>query len=197
MTKDDALKMALEALEDVQDMMTTSDWFNDRVQAVRQALDQSPDTTKIIDKDFALNVALEALHNFANDESVDGWKAIDAISVVRKALAQPEQEPVNNQIMFKRLETYEFAIKEYEDALKAAFPEGATGEASHHWNAARKHGGRPYLAYEQKERPEMDADMREMQQEIDGLLKANMELQADADAWRNFKSKTLLMRTKK
>ena len=44
MTKDEALKMALEALEDVQDMMTTSDWFNDRVQAVRQALDQSPDT---------------------------------------------------------------------------------------------------------------------------------------------------------
>ena len=117
-----------------------------------------------------------------------------------KALAEqpaPAQEPVNNQIMFKRLEAYEFAIKEYEDALKAAFPEGATGEAFHHWNAARKHGGRPYLAYEQKERPEMDADMREMQQEIDGLLKANMELQADADAWRNFKAKTLVMREKK
>ena len=38
MTKDEALKMALEALEDVQEMMTTSDWFNERVQAVRQAL---------------------------------------------------------------------------------------------------------------------------------------------------------------
>ena len=213
MTKDKALKLALEALEDMNcgwkyireshgDLYgvgwdRSQEKADDAIKALRQALDQSPDTTKMIDKDFALNVALEALHNFANDESVDGWKAIDAISVVRKALAQPEQEPVNNQIMFKRLEAYEFAIKEYEDALKAAFPEGATGEAFHHWNAARKHGGRPYLAYEQKERPEMDADMREMQQEIDGLLKANMELQADADAWRNFKSKTLLMRTKK
>lgn len=49
MTKDEALKMALEALEDVQEMMTTSDWFNERVQAVRQALDQLPDTTKMID----------------------------------------------------------------------------------------------------------------------------------------------------
>lgn len=35
-----AAEMALEALEDVQDMMTTSDWFNERVQAVRQALEQ-------------------------------------------------------------------------------------------------------------------------------------------------------------
>ena len=42
MTKDEALKMALEALEDVQDMMTTSDWFNERVQAVRQALAEPP-----------------------------------------------------------------------------------------------------------------------------------------------------------
>ena len=32
----------LEALEDVQDMMTTSDWFNERVQAVRQALEEPP-----------------------------------------------------------------------------------------------------------------------------------------------------------
>ena len=45
----EAMKQALEALEDVQDMMTTSDWFNERVQAVRQALDQLPDTTKMID----------------------------------------------------------------------------------------------------------------------------------------------------
>ena len=34
----EAMKLALDALEDVQDMMTTSDWFNERVQAVRQAL---------------------------------------------------------------------------------------------------------------------------------------------------------------
>jgi hypothetical protein len=34
---------------------------------------------------------------------------------------------------------YEEAIKEYENALKAAFPKGATGEAFHHWNAARSH----------------------------------------------------------
>ena len=163
-------------------------------------------------KDEAMKLALEALiaaktnHGvmLMSDPPQEAWKfnQVDlkifrAEEALRQALAQPEQEPVNNQIMFKRLEAYEFAIKEYEDALKAAFPEGATGEAFHHWNAARKHGGRPYLAYEQKERPEMDADMREMQQEIDGLLKANMELQADADAWRNFKSKTLLMRTKK
>ena len=147
-------------------------------------------------KDEALKLALEALENiedYGNKEQLDQNHV--AIAALRQALEQ--QEPVNNQIMFKRLEAYEFAIKEYEDALKAAFPEGATGEAFHHWNSARKHGGRPYLAYEQKERPEMDADMRKMQQEIDGLLKANMELQADADAWRNFKSKTLLMRTKK
>ena len=99
--------------------------------------------------------------------------------------------------MFKRLEAYEFAINEYEQALKAAFPQGATGDAFHHWNAARKHGGRPYLTYEEKKREEMDSDMREMQNEIDSLLKANMELQADAEAWRNFKAKTLLIRTKK
>jgi hypothetical protein len=43
MTKDEALKIALEALEDVQDMMSTSDWFNERVEVVRQALAE-PDT---------------------------------------------------------------------------------------------------------------------------------------------------------
>lgn len=118
----------------------------------------------------------------------------EEIDELRQALAQT---PTDNQIMFKRLEVYEFAINEYEQALKAAFPQGATGDAFHHWNAARKHAGRPYLSYEQKERPEIDEDMREMQQEIDSLLKANMELKADADAWRNFKAKTLLMRGKK
>jgi hypothetical protein len=144
----------------------------------------------------AMKLALDALENHTAIKHPQQMHYRDtAIEALRQALEQ--REPVNNQIMFKRLEAYEFAIKEYEDALKAAFPEGATGEAFHHWNSARKHGGRPYLAYEQKERPEMDADMRKMQQEIDGLLKANMELQADADAWRNFKSKTLLMRTKK
>ncbi len=40
MTKDEAMKLALDALVDVQEMMTTSDWFNERVQAVRQALEQ-------------------------------------------------------------------------------------------------------------------------------------------------------------
>jgi hypothetical protein len=144
----------------------------------------------------AMKLALDALENHTAIKHPQQMHYRDtAIEALRQALEQPE--PVNNQIMFKRLEAYEFAIKEYEDALKAAFPEGATGEAFHHWNAARKHGGRPYLAYEQKERPEMDADMHKMQQEIDSLLKANMELKADADAWRNFKAKTLLMRTKK
>ncbi len=104
---------------------------------------------------------------------------------------------MSDQIMFKRLEAYEFAIAEYEKALQSAFPKGATGDVFHHWNAARKHGGRSYLAYEQKERAEMDADMREMQQEIDSLLKANMELQSDAEAWRNFKAKTLVIKAKK
>lgn len=103
---------------------------------------------------------------------------------------------MSDQIIFKRLESYEFAIAEYEKALHSAFPKGATGDVFHHWNAARKYGGRPFLSYEQKERPEMDADMREMQDEIDSLLKANFELQADAEAWRNFKSKTLLMKAK-
>ena len=70
---------------------------------------------------------------------------------------------MSDQIMFKRLEAYEFAIAEYEKALQSAFPKGATGDVFHHWNAARKHGGRPYLTYEQKERAEMDADMRELQ----------------------------------
>lgn len=139
----------------------------------------------------AAEMALEALDCLP-------WQAspiaVEATKALRQAL---EQTPTDNQIMFKRLEAYEFAINEYEQALKAAFPQGATGDAFHHWNAARKHAGRPYLSYEQKERPEMDEDMREMQQEIDSLLKANMELQADAEAWRNFKAKTLLMRTKK
>lgn len=147
----------------------------------------------------AATMALEALEEI-NKLSI-GENAIclpaeidDAMEALRQALAQT---PTDNQIMFKRLEAYEFAINEYEQALKAAFPQGATGDAFHHWNAALKHAGRPYLSYEQKERPEMDEDMREMQQEIDSLLKANMELKADADAWRNFKSKTLLIRTKK
>jgi hypothetical protein len=30
------------------------------------------------------------------------------------------------------------AIQHYEAALKAAFPEGATGEVFNHWNEARK-----------------------------------------------------------
>lgn len=42
MTDREAMKLALDALEDVQDMMTTSDWFNERVQAVRQALAEPP-----------------------------------------------------------------------------------------------------------------------------------------------------------
>ena len=142
-------------------------------------------------KNEAIKLALEAMLKWS-------WplnsQELEAITALRQAL---EQTPTDNQIMFKRLEAYEFAINEYEQALKAAFPQGATGDAFHHWNAARKHAGRPYLSYEQKERPEMDEDMREMQQEIDSLLKANMELKADADAWRNFKSKTLLIRTKK
>ncbi len=104
---------------------------------------------------------------------------------------------MNDQIMFKRLEGCELAIAEYEQALKLAFPSGATGDVFHHWNAARKHGGRPYLSYERKEKAEMDADMREMQDEIDSLLRANMELQKDAEAWRNFKTKTLFLRAKK
>ena len=36
-----------------------------------------------------------------------------------------------------------------------------------------------------------------MQEEIDELRKVIAELQADANAWRNFKAKTLLMRGKK
>lgn len=38
------------------------------------------------------------------------------------------------------------------------------------------------------------ATILELQSEIDSLLKANMELQADAEAWRNFKAKTVLMK---
>ena len=147
----------------------------------------------------AMQQALEALEEI-NKLSI-GENAIclpaeidDAMEALRQALAEP---PTDNQIMFKRLDAYEFAINEYEQALKAAFPRGATGDAFHHWNAARKYAGRPYLSYEQKERPEMDEDMREMQQEIDSLLKANMELQADAEAWRNFKAKTLIIGAKK
>jgi hypothetical protein len=60
-----------------------------RPDGLSQDSDQLPDATKMIDKDFALNVALETLYNFADDESVDGWKAIDAIGVVRKALSEP------------------------------------------------------------------------------------------------------------
>lgn len=63
-----AADMALEAMLDVQDMMNTSDWFNERVDALRQALaewtpddtayrpnglsqdsDQLPDATKMIE----------------------------------------------------------------------------------------------------------------------------------------------------
>lgn len=104
---------------------------------------------------------------------------------------------MSDQIMFKRLEAYEFAIAEYEKALMSAFPDGARGDVFRHWNDARKHGGRPYLTYEEKKREEMDADMREMQEEIDSLLKANFELQTDAEAWRNFKAKTLVIKVKK
>ena len=122
---------------------------------------------------------------------------LDSTPVDAVNMSEERVHKTDNQIMFKRLESYEFAINEYEQALKAAFPQGATGDAFYHWNDARKHGGRPYLSYERKESPEMDEDMREMQQEIDSLLKANMELQADAEAWRNFKAKTLLVRVKK
>ena len=43
---------------------------------------------------------------------------------------------MSDQIMFKRLEAYEFAIAEYEKALQSAFPEGATGDVFRHRNAA-------------------------------------------------------------
>lgn len=146
----------------------------------------------------AATMALEALEEI-NKLSI-GENAIclpaeidDAMEALRQALAQT----TNSQIMFKRLEAYEFAIAEYEKALLFAFPDGATSDVFRHWNAARKHGGRPYLTYEEKKREEMDSDMREMQNEIDSLLKANMELQADAEAWRNFKAKTLIIGAKK
>ena len=146
----------------------------------------------------AAEMALDALNEVTGWQWSGPMRVMDEVEDVIQALRTAlSQTPTDNQIMFKRLDAYEFAINEYEQALKAAFPQGATGDAFHHWNAARKHADRPYLSYEQKERPEMDEDMREMQQEIDSLLKANMELKADADAWRNFKSKTLLMRTKK
>jgi hypothetical protein len=86
-----AAEMALEALNSKY-IVNCGAWMiqqDQAAKALRQALNQLPDVTKMIDKDFALNVALEALHNFADDESVDGWKAIDAIGVVRKALAVP------------------------------------------------------------------------------------------------------------
>jgi len=70
MTKDEALKMALEALEDVQDMMTTSDWFNERVQAVRQALEQ-PDTGMTLRDHFAA----KAMQGFATSD--DEWGSAD------------------------------------------------------------------------------------------------------------------------
>jgi hypothetical protein len=88
MTKDEALKIALEALEDVQDMMTTSDWFNDRVQAVRQALDQSPDTTKMSDN---LTKAKQYLTQGAL-VPVD----IETTTLLLDALSQALKEPPNS-----------------------------------------------------------------------------------------------------
>ena len=93
MTKNKALKMALKFIKSGMPIDTygiDEEQLQTTIKAIRQALNQLPDTTKMIDKDFALNVALEALHNFADDESVDGRKAIDAIGVVRKALAEPD-----------------------------------------------------------------------------------------------------------
>jgi uncharacterized UPF0160 family protein len=37
----EAAKQALDAMEDVQEMMNTSEWFNDRVTALRQAIEQA------------------------------------------------------------------------------------------------------------------------------------------------------------
>ena len=37
----EAAKQALDAMEDVQEMMNTSEWFNDRVKALRQAIEQA------------------------------------------------------------------------------------------------------------------------------------------------------------
>lgn len=83
-----AAEMALEALEWSYGGEPIPSKELEAMDAIRQVLDQLPDATKMIDKDFALNVALETLYNFADDESVDGWKAVDAIGVVRKALSE-------------------------------------------------------------------------------------------------------------
>lgn len=60
----EAAKQALEASEDVQEMMNTSQWFNDRVTALRQAIEQAEtaqgqepfcyhDGRNIVGKEFA------------------------------------------------------------------------------------------------------------------------------------------------
>ena len=60
----EAAKQALDAMEDVQEMMNTSQWFNDRVTALRQAIEQAEtaqgqepfcyhDGRNIVGKEFA------------------------------------------------------------------------------------------------------------------------------------------------
>jgi len=57
------MKQALEALEDVQEMMNTSQWFNDRVTALRQAIEQAEKQQVELDRMHEVYYELvEALH---------------------------------------------------------------------------------------------------------------------------------------
>lgn len=57
-----------------------------------------------MNKSDALRLGIEVLQIFATDETPEGWQAIDAIGIFRKALEQPEPvEPPSNKYNNKRI----------------------------------------------------------------------------------------------
>jgi DNA-directed RNA polymerase alpha subunit len=82
-----AMKQALEALEDVQEAYgTNSKWFNERVDALRAAIEQAEQDTKTPLKVLDLTVRVECLLRRGRVYDVETLKAMD----VRHLLAIPD-----------------------------------------------------------------------------------------------------------
>ena len=75
---------------------------------------------------------------------MSGFTYLTEVGLVDRLRAAPSKRPAINEFCFlveeaaDEIERLQKMIDHYEQALKAAFPQGATGMAFEHWNEARK-----------------------------------------------------------
>jgi len=145
MTKDEALKWALEALENSRIFVTSrekikhpegTDWYDERISAIKEALAQpEQDNTYIYASSLATAIwqkhYMKESPKFAPLDTTEGvLTQIDNMTcgLVREKPAQPEQEPVAWQVMVENEAITEFSIK----------------DMAHDWCAHQKLSGSSY-----------------------------------------------------